>query len=1194
MRRNGGSRTGLAAWLLLAAGAAGAQVPETPLFRTLGTAEGLPSNNVYQLAQDRAGHLWIATGDGLARYDGVGFRVWQHDPAAPDSLPANNVQALHIDAADRLWLGTEGGGLSLMAPDRGGFRSFRPATDPRFALDDVWSIASTPDGALWFGGFGGGLHRYDPQHDRLQVFRHDPQQSGSLASDHVLALAVDAQGMLWVGGNQGLDRYVEGRFEHLGAGADGLSSPLVLSLVAERDGPLWIGTGAGLDRLAGGQLERLPLQAQLGAARVTALLRDRRGARWVAMHGGLAHLTAAGARRHLQFGNRRNAPTGSVFYDVLEDHEGGLWFASLGSGLQRLPPNWRNFAVLVAADAAAGGLSSHFPRGLAEAADGSLWVVGAGGALDRVARDGGVTRLLHGEQALPERNLWSVLEAADGAVWIGRYAGLTRYDPAHARLQHWDAQAGRDAVPSGPIDLLAAAPDGTLWLSANGVGLQHRAADGRVLATFAAGAGSGLAAGDTEAIQFAPDGTLWVAGGGGLFRRAPGAPRFEAVPGAPPQRVYGFDFEPDGAHLWLQRLGALERYRIGAGGVQRVLQIGAAEGLPPVEAGGLRLDAKSEVWLSSARGLVRYRPASGELRRYGVRDGLPSAEFANRPPLRLRDGTLAAGTVEGLVWFDPVRLEQNRSVPRLRFEAAGVRRGGAARTLDPRTPLYLQHDDRELRVSARLLSFADPAAHRYRFRLVGYERDWVDGGASGDRSFSQLPPGDYTLQAVAANGDGVWSAPPLALAISVAPPWWSTGPSRLGFAAAGLLLLALAALAYRTTLRRRHAQQLAQRQFEWTRRASEAKSSFLATLGHEIRTPMTGVLGMAELLLRTPLAPRQRDYADAIQRSGELLLRLVNDALDLARIEAGRLELDAAPVELAALLREVAEFQRPLAEQKGLRLQLREPLGGPHRVQGDALRLKQILLNLVGNAIKFTEQGEVELALEGEGDAGFVFEVCDTGPGLNEEQRARLFRRFAQGDGAQTAQRYGGSGLGLAICQELARAMGGRIEVRSEPGQGTSFRVHLALPVLAQAPDGAPFARDDIAAAAPERLARPLRLLLVEDDATVAAVVQGLLLAQGHAVVHAPHGLAALTALAGDRFDLALLDLDLPGLSGCDLARMIRTQGHDLPLLALTARTDPVAEPQARAAGMSGFLRKPVTGRALAAAVAEGVPSGGG
>ena len=214
------------------------------------------------------------------------------------------------------------------------------------------------------------------------------------------------------------------------------------------------------------------------------------------------------------------------------------------------------------------------------------------------------------------------------------------------------------------------------------------------------------------------------------------------------------------------------------------------------------------------------------------------------------------------------------------------------------------------------------------------------------------------------------------------------------------------------------------------------------------------------------------------------------------------------------------------------------------------------------------------------------FVVSDSGPGLSEEQQQRLFRRFEQAEGARTAARYGGSGLGLAISQELAAAMGGRISVQSTPGEGTRFIVDLPLP------PGTP-KRDTAPAQAPQPR-RALRLLLVEDDPTVAEVLTGLLRMQGHDVVHAAHGLAALSeAVTGD-FDLGLLDLDLPGIDGLALARQLRVQGFTAPLIAVTARADADAEPLAREAGFDGFVRKPLTGAMLAQAIEALLPKEGG
>jgi CheY-like chemotaxis protein len=238
--------------------------------------------------------------------------------------------------------------------------------------------------------------------------------------------------------------------------------------------------------------------------------------------------------------------------------------------------------------------------------------------------------------------------------------------------------------------------------------------------------------------------------------------------------------------------------------------------------------------------------------------------------------------------------------------------------------------------------------------------------------------------------------------------------------------------------------------------------------------------------------------------------------------------------------------------------------------------MQQIVLNLAGNAIKFTEAGRVDLCLRRTAEGQVEISVRDTGPGLDAEQQSRLFRRFEQGEGNLTARRHGGSGLGLAICQELASAMGGRIAVDSAPGAGSTFRLQVPLPDALAPPESASAAAASTAA---------LDLLVVEDDPVVAQVVCELLRTQGHRVEHAAHGLAALAALREQRFALVFLDLDLPGLSGFEVARMVGTGEGAPPLVALSARADPQVEERTAQAGMRAFLRKPVRGEDLAEAV---------
>jgi CheY-like chemotaxis protein len=337
---------------------------------------------------------------------------------------------------------------------------------------------------------------------------------------------------------------------------------------------------------------------------------------------------------------------------------------------------------------------------------------------------------------------------------------------------------------------------------------------------------------------------------------------------------------------------------------------------------------------------------------------------------------------------------------------------------------------------------------------------------------------------------------------------------------------------------------------------------------------------MSELLLGTPLDDRQRGYAKAIHQSGELLLRLVNDSLDIARIEAGKFALDDRELSPTALVREVAELELPLAQRKGLSIAVDIAAGVPESVWGDALRIKQILLNLVNNAIKFTERGGITLALSRIGGDQLRYRVGDTGPGMSEEVCARLFNRFEQAEGVM--RQHGGSGLGLSISRELAVLMGGRISVSSTLGEGSTF--DLDLPIYEADAARTAGARIPLRPASAEVGA--LDILLVEDDPTVAQVLAGLLAGIGHRATHAANGLAALVALKNAHFDLAILDLDLPGIDGLKLARMIRGgEKPELPMIAVTARSVGDEDAQIRAAGMNALLRKPVTATLLADAI---------
>ena len=625
----------------------------------------------------------------------------------------------------------------------------------------------------------------------------------------------------------------------------------------------------------------------------------------------------------------------------------------------------------------------------------------------------------------------------------------------------------------------------------------------------------------------------------------------------------------------MHRIDRLQEYANTFRGWRLVGVVGEKDGFPIASSTDLVVDTRGRPWWSTARGIFRWDPVARKLRRFGRADGFSSEEAFTRLVLTT-DGMLVSGMADGsVVAIDTQAPEEPATVPNLVISEVDVRRDGGWQVQDEAS-VVLRPGDRELRVQLRLLAYQDPAANRYFTRLEGYDRNWVEhqGSDRGERVFANLPAGEYILRARALDARGT-AAREQVFKFKVLPVWWRTRWAMAGFFVLAMLGFWWALHRYRVRLNRRAAWRQAKRERELAHEASLAKTRFLATLGHEVRTPMTGVLGMSELLLGTHLDATQRGYTEAIHGAGEHLVRLVNDALDLSRIESGKLELMTTPFDVRVLVHEVAQLMYPLAQRKSLAFELSLDKELPAGLLGDANRVRQILLNLVGNAIKFTESGRVWLQVQA-GRAGTVrFEIGDTGPGLNEEQKSRLFRRFEQAEGARTTARYGGSGLGLAICQELAAVMGGAITVRSTPGKGTRFVVELPLPA-----SNVPVVPKLTCERLP--IASRKAVLLVEDDNIVAEVIAGLLRSQGHRVTHVLHGLAALQEVAVARFDIALLDLDLPGIDGFALARQLRAQGFASSMVALTARTDAEAQAMALDAGCDRFLRKPVTGAMLA------------
>ncbi|WP_170207642.1 hybrid sensor histidine kinase/response regulator [Luteibacter pinisoli] len=1124
----------------------------TPQFRSYGLHEGLPSSKVHAVVQDPQGFVWVGTASGLSRFDGVSFSTPSLGPDRTHPLPAMAVTALLVDRDGRIWMGGAELGLARYDPTTGGFVHWRDG----LVNGDVRALAQAADGSLWVGTADG--------LDRIRADGSQPEHVGagpySLSSTAIHALRADDAGRVWVGTDRGIDIVqADGSIVH--APFEDTEAPRVLGIDVLGN-HITAATMRGLYRRAADGTFRRDRRVQ--PMPVYGVLGDSHGTTWIASLDGLLMLDRHG-RVHAVAGawTAQGGLPGRSVRGLMEDGEHGLWFALNDGGLGYLGPSWEDFTRFAHVATDPLSLPGRTVTAVSEHGDGQLWVGGLRGWVRSFDPSTGRTGRAY---EFGSARIQSLLETQAGDLLAGTVDGLTR---VHAgRASPWL----RDAIRR-PVTTMTQAPDGTVYVAAVGEGVF--ALDERLRRAVSLPFDE-LRRGvyDTRQIEIV-GGDLWQASVAGLARRRRKDGTMAFIDGVAPGRVNAF--EPDDDGFWLVRPGLLEHYTWD--GERAVLDrsLGGSQGFPAADVLNIRRDATGRLWLYGQTGVWRFDPRDATFRPFGLADGLANGEFTHATTVRLADGTTYGATLGGLVGFRPDRQRDHSRKPGVALLGASVLRGGVRTALPIRDgTLHLAWDDRELMVRARALSYVNPDRNTLQFTLGrGEATTVVRTGKEGEGQFAALSPGRYALVIRGRGRDGVDGELIEPLVIDVQSPPWLRWWAWLGYVLAAIALAAAALHAARSQVRQSMRMQLAEQQRRLAEEANAAKTEFMATLGHEIRTPMTGVLGMAELIARTPLDELQRSYVEAVRHSGAMLLRLVNDALDLTRIEARRLPLEPECVSPRAIATAAVELASAAAREKALSVSLVIDPGVPRAVRADPVRLRQIVQNLVSNAVKFTERGGVTVEVQ-PAQGGLVIVVRDTGPGMDDALMGRLFERFEQGG---TRQRGEGSGLGLAICHELCTLMGGAIAVASEPGQGSAFTVTLPLPAC-DCPGS-------VCAAGVESTVHGAgrRVLLVEDDAVVADVIAGLLRQRGHDVEVVGDGLLALAELVRRPFDVMLLDLDLPVMDGFQVARMARRieRAAGMPMVAVTARSAGDEGEAVRAAGMDALLRKPLTGDSLAA-----------
>ncbi|MBL8115096.1 MAG: response regulator [Acidobacteria bacterium] len=1157
------------------------------------TEQGLPSNVVYDVTQTRDGYVWLATVGGLTRFDGVRFTVI--DRSSHPELPSDWVHVLHEDREGRLWFGTDGGGLFHLKD--GVVTTVARQVAGEFL---VRAIHENDDGTFLIGTEGGGLS-WLKDGRFLTITRRN-----GLPSDDVMAILDDGNGMLWIGTSGGITRFPKASLAKVFAGG---AAPLeafdngegqlgrIKVLLVDREGALWIGSNGGAQRWKNGVLTTFGTKDGLRSNAIIAFHQDRAGNFWVGTYGGgLSRLRPDGTFESL---TAREGLTEDRVFAICEDREGSLWLGTGSGGLNRL----RDGKVL--SFTTWEGLSSNHVYSILEDREGAILMGTVDGGLNRL-KDGRVTSVKKADGLLSDF-AGGLCEDHRGRLWVESPAGINRIE--NGRITEVSFGKGMPAPPTRPI-VETRSRDVLMALRGRGLVRLPGGDEGspQIL--------EGLPDFQVIAILEGRDGSLWLGTDrGGLVNVAGGVVRsYRRKDGLSSDRVWALHEDESGT-LFIGTYGrGMNRLKDG-----RITRFTTSEGFAEDEVVRILEDAQGLLWIGGARGLYRIsksvfddlaagRPPAVPPVHFGMPEGMRIAETcAGSQPngWRARDGRMWFPTTKGVVVVDPARIPRNLQPPPVYLESVTVNGAplpapGAAGSL-----ALPPADTLEIRYTA--LSTLVPRRVRFRYRLEGFDAGWIE--RSSDRAdrmvrYTNLPPRSYTFRVIASNDDGVWNETGASLAFSVRPrvwqSWWFYAVVALSFVGVGVAgqRVRVARLkAQREELHGIVAERTRNLEIERQRAETErlkaesanrAKSVFIANMSHELRTPLNAVLGFAQLMgRRSGRDEEDLEHLAIIGRSGEHLLGLINDVLSISKVEAGAVTVSPTTFEPAPLLRGLVEMLRVRAEGKGLDLVCDPPEGFPPAVTGDEGKLRQILINLLGNAVKFTEKGRVSFHARWQ-DGQARFEVEDTGPGLSAEEMESLFQPFVQTESGRRSTE--GTGLGLSLSRSFARLMGGDVSVRSEPGKGCLFTLVLPLPAGEESVAArARGSRRRVVGLAPGET--PRRILVADDVLENRLLLSRLLSSTGFLVTEAVDGAEAVRQWEKERPDLILMDVRMPVLDGLAATRRIReaeaSRGPSEPsrrpvrIIALSASALQHERGDILASGCDDFIAKPFRDAAI-------------